>query len=52
MIVCRDPAMEIEFCRRSFDAVELSGHEGQDGTVVHPSQMEIIMWLTTFMRKR
>jgi PhnB protein len=35
MLVCRDPAVEIEFCKHSFDAVELSRREGQDGTIVH-----------------
>lgn len=35
MLVCRDPASEIEFCKHTFDAIELSRREGQDGTVVH-----------------
>lgn len=35
MLVCRDPAAEIAFCRHAFDAVELSRREGQNGTVVH-----------------
>lgn len=35
MLVCRDPAAEIEFCKHSFDAIELSRREGQDGAIVH-----------------
>ncbi len=35
MLVCRDPEAEIEFCKHSFDAVELSRREGKDGSVVH-----------------
>jgi PhnB protein len=35
MLVCRDPASEIEFCKHSFDAVELSRREGQNGSIVH-----------------
>jgi PhnB protein len=35
MLVCRNPAVEIEFCKYSFDAVELSRHEGQHGNIVH-----------------
>jgi PhnB protein len=35
MLVCRDAASEIEFCKSAFDAVELSRRAGEDGTVVH-----------------
>lgn len=35
MLVCRDPVAEIEFCKHSFDAVELSRREDQGGRVVH-----------------
>lgn len=35
MLVCRDAAAEIEFCRRAFGAVELSRRAGADGRVVH-----------------
>lgn len=35
MLVCADAAAEIEFCRRAFDAVELSRRTAPNGTVVH-----------------
>src|SRR6185503_13093539 len=35
MLVCRDAASEIEFCKNAFGAVELSRRVGSDGTVVH-----------------
>jgi PhnB protein len=35
MLVCRDAAAEIDFCKSAFGAVELSRRSGQDGTVVH-----------------
>jgi len=35
MLVCRDGASEIDFCKTTFDAVELSRRLSPDGTVVH-----------------
>ena len=35
MLVCRDAASQIDFCKSAFDAVELSRRVGSDGTVVH-----------------
>jgi PhnB protein len=35
MLVCRDGASEIDFCKTAFGAVELSRRPGPDGTVVH-----------------
>src|SRR5689334_17689614 len=35
MLVCRDPAAEIDFCKITFGAVELGSRPGPDGTVVH-----------------
>ena len=35
MLVCRDAAAEIDFCKQAFDAVELSRRTAEDGTVVH-----------------
>ena len=35
MLVCRDGAAEIEFCKAAFDAEVLARRAGQDGTVVH-----------------
>jgi PhnB protein len=35
MLVCRDGASEIDFCKTAFGAVELSRRSGPDGTVVH-----------------
>ncbi|HEY3221868.1 MAG TPA: VOC family protein [Gemmatimonadales bacterium] len=34
-LVCRDPAAEIDFCVRTFDAVELNRRSGPDGSVAH-----------------
>jgi PhnB protein len=34
-LVCRDPAAEIDFCVRAFDAVELNRRPGPDGSVAH-----------------
>jgi PhnB protein len=34
-LVCRDPAAEIEFCAKTFGAVERVRRPGQDGTVAH-----------------
>jgi len=34
-LVCRDPAAEIDFCVRTFDAVELNRRPGPDGAVAH-----------------
>jgi PhnB protein len=35
MLVCRDAASEIDFCKTTFGAVELSRRAEADGTVVH-----------------
>jgi PhnB protein len=35
MLVCRDAAAEIDFCKAAFGAVELSRRSVADGTVVH-----------------
>jgi PhnB protein len=35
MLVCRDAASEIDFCKTAFGAVELSRRANPDGTVVH-----------------
>jgi PhnB protein len=35
MLVCRDAAAEIDFCKAAFAAVELSRRTGPDGAVVH-----------------
>jgi PhnB protein len=35
MLVCRDAASEIDFCKAAFGAVELSRRAEADGTVVH-----------------
>ena len=35
MLVCRDAASEVDFCRRVFGAVELSRRSGEDGSVIH-----------------
>src|SRR5437660_1098112 len=35
MLVCRDVAAEIDFCKTTFDAVELGRRPGPDGTVAH-----------------
>jgi len=34
-LVCRDPAAEIDFCVRSFEAVELNRRPGPDGSIAH-----------------
>ena len=35
MLVCRDGAAEIEFCKHAFGAVELSRRAAEDGGVIH-----------------
>src|SRR5580658_10063737 len=35
MLICVDAASEIEFCRRAFNAQELSRRSGNDGSVMH-----------------
>jgi PhnB protein len=35
MLVCRDAASEIEFCKAAFGAAELARRSDSDGTVVH-----------------
>jgi PhnB protein len=35
MLVCRDAASEIDFCKAAFGAVELSRRADEDATVVH-----------------
>src|SRR6516165_10124412 len=35
MLVCRDAAAEIDFCKAAFGAVELSRRAEANGTVVH-----------------
>ena len=39
MLVCRDAAAEIAFCKAAFDAVELSRRTASDGSVVHATLM-------------
>ncbi len=34
-LVCRDPASEIDFCVRAFEAVEVNRRPGPDGSVAH-----------------
>ncbi len=34
-LICRDPAAEIDFCVRAFEAVELNRRPGPDGAVAH-----------------
>lgn len=34
-LVCRDPAAEVDFCVRAFEAVELNKRPGPDGTLAH-----------------
>ncbi|HEX9728916.1 MAG TPA: VOC family protein [Gemmatimonadales bacterium] len=34
-LVCRDPAAEIDFCIRAFEAAELNRRPGPDGSVAH-----------------
>src|SRR5882672_12666323 len=35
MLVCRDAAAEIDFCKTTFGAMELGRRPGPDGTVAH-----------------
>src|SRR5262245_56840839 len=35
MLVCRDGAAEIEFCKAAFGAIELSRRADADGAVIH-----------------
>lgn len=35
MLVCRDAAAELDFCKSTFGAVELGRRSGPDGTVAH-----------------
>lgn len=35
MLICRDSSAEIEFCKASFGAVELSRRPNSDGSVLH-----------------
>ena len=35
MLLCRDVAAEIDFCKTTFDAVELVRRPGPDGAVAH-----------------
>jgi PhnB protein len=35
VLVCSDPAAEIDFCKTTFGAVELVRRPGTDGTVAH-----------------
>ena len=35
MLVCRDAAAEIDFCKAAFGAVEMVRRPGPDGTVAH-----------------
>jgi PhnB protein len=34
-LVCRDPASEVDFCVRAFEAVELNKRPGPDGRLAH-----------------
>ena len=34
-LVCRDPAAAIDFCTKTFDAIELNRRPGPDGRVAH-----------------
>jgi PhnB protein len=34
-LVCRDPASEIDFCVRAFEAIEVNRRPGPDGSVAH-----------------
>ena len=34
-LVCRDPASEVDFCVRAFEAVELNKRPGPDGSLAH-----------------
>lgn len=35
MLVCRDVTAEVSFCKTAFEAVELGGRQGPDGTTAH-----------------
>src|SRR5690349_4296258 len=35
MLVCRDPSAEIDFCKATFGALELSRRPSSDGSVLH-----------------
>ena len=35
MLVCRDVAQEVDFCKATFGAIELGSRPGPDGTVAH-----------------
>jgi PhnB protein len=35
MLVCRDAAREIEFCKAAFSAIELSRRDSEGGRVIH-----------------
>lgn len=35
MLICRDAAAEIDFCKQVFNAVEISRRTAEDGAVVH-----------------
>lgn len=39
MLVCRDAAAEIEFCKAAFGAQELSRRAADDGSVIHATLM-------------
>ncbi len=47
MLVCRDGASEIDFCKTTFGAVELARRAGPDGTVVHATLTIILRDLHT-----
>jgi PhnB protein len=34
-LVCRDPALEVDFCVHAFEAVEVNKRQGPDGTLAH-----------------
>src|SRR5437763_16357527 len=34
-LICRDPAAEIDFCARTFNAVEINRRPGPDGKAAH-----------------
>ena len=35
MLICRDAAREVEFCKVAFEAIELSRREDSGGRVIH-----------------
>ena len=35
MLVCRDPSVQVDFCKTTFGAAELGSRSGPDGTVAH-----------------